>query len=113
MTGGELFVPKIPSMKITDLARAIGPNCVLDEVGIRPGEKLHEVMISEDDSRHTVENDDSYVILPEFEWWDTPHDGGRPCASGFRYSSDSNTHWLREEELREIVKPFEVANEQR
>jgi len=94
MHGGELFVPKIPSLKVIDLARAIGPECELDDIGIRPGEKLHEVMISEDDARHTVEHDGYYVILPEFGWWKKGHDGGTPCAEGFRYSSDSNTAWL-------------------
>lgn len=107
MQGGELFVPKIPSMKMPDLARAICPSCELEEVGIRPGEKLHEVMISEDDSRHTVEKEDHYAILPEFPWWQHGHHGGTPCADGFRYSSDTNTQWLSVEELREIIRPFE------
>ncbi len=107
MHGGELFVPKIPSMKIVDLARAIGPECELEEVGIRPGEKVHEVMISEDDARHTVEHDDYYAILPEFPWWNRGHNGGTPCERGFRYSSDTNDDWLTAEQLRDIIKPFE------
>lgn len=109
MHGGELFVPKIPSMRIVDLARAIGPDCELEEVGIRPGEKLHEVMVSEDDARHTVEHDDYYAILPEFTWWARGYNGGSPCAEGFRYSSETNDQWLTEEQLRDIVRPMEEA----
>ncbi|MEO0325480.1 MAG: UDP-N-acetylglucosamine 4,6-dehydratase (inverting) [Myxococcota bacterium] len=110
MRGGEIFVPKIPSMKITDLARAIGPGCRLEEIGIRPGEKLHEVMVSEDDARHTVELDTYYAILPEFEWWASQETHGRPCPEGFRYSSETNTEWLDGPSLQSIVKPFEDAN---
>lgn len=109
MRGGELFVPKIPSMRIADLARAIGPDCELQEVGIRPGEKLHEVMISEDDARHAVEHDSYYAILPEFSWWARGHDGGTPCDPTFRYASDTNTQWLSGEQLQQIIKPFEDA----
>ena len=109
MHGGELFVPKIPSMRIPDLARAIGPDCELVDVGIRPGEKLHEVMISEDDARHTVEHEDYYAILPEFRWWKKGHAGGEPTDDGFRYSSETNDRWLTVEELQDIVRPFENA----
>ena len=109
MHGGELFVPKIPSMRITDLARAIGPSCELEDVGIRPGEKIHEVMVSEDDARHTVEHDDYYVILPEFTWWSRGHNGGEPCPEGFRYSSEINDDWLSVEQLRDIVRPIEES----
>jgi len=109
MHGGELFIPKIPSMRIVDLARAIGPECELVDVGIRPGEKLHEVMVSEDDARHTVEHDHFYAILPEFSWWDAKRSGGVPCKEGFRYSSDSNDQWLTVQELRDIVRPIEEA----
>ncbi len=107
MHGGELFVPKIPSMKISDLARAIGPDCELDEVGIRAGEKMHEVMISEDDARHTVEHDDHFVTLPQFPWWNRGHDGGKPCAPGFHYSSETNSDWLNTEDLQEMIAPFD------
>lgn len=110
MHGGELFVPKIPSMKMTDLARAISPECELDIIGIRPGEKLHEVMISEDDARSTLEFDNHYVIQPEFGWWTRHHSkltGGRPCPENFRYSSEINPHWLSVDELRTIIAPFE------
>ena len=109
MQGGELYVPKIPSMKVVDLARAIGADCRLEEVGIRPGEKLHEVMISEDDARSTVELDDCYVIRPELNWWAEPDEAsgevGSPLPPGFRYASDSNPQWLTVEELREMVAP--------
>lgn len=104
MKGGEIFVPKIPSMRITDLAKAIAPECEIEIVGIRPGEKLHEAMITEDDARHTVEFDNYYVILPELSWWNTKnHCNGKPLPEGFKYTSDSNTHWLTIEELRELV----------
>ena len=111
MRGGEVFVPKIPSMKVVDLARAIGPDCELAEIGIRPGEKLHEVMISSDDSRRTVELEWCYVIQPQFAWWDRDAYTARPNApEGFCYSSDNNDQWLSEAQLREIIKPFEQPN---
>jgi len=108
MQGGELFVPKIPSMKMTDLARAVGPDCEQDIIGIRPGEKLHEVMISEDDARSTLEFENHYVIQPEFGWWSRNKlEGGTPCAENFRYSSEINPHWLTVDELKSIIAPFE------
>ena len=103
MRGGEIFVPKIPSMKIMDLARAIAPDCEYHSVGIRPGEKLHEIMVPDDETRNTLEYDDHYRILPAFPLWtDAPYpaDGGRPVPDRFKYSSDSNDHWLTVEELR-------------
>ncbi len=107
MRGGELFVPKIPSMRITDLARAIAPECRLEVVGVRPGEKLHEIMVPEDDARQTVEFEDHYVIQPAFPWWDAggfrDARGGKPCPEGFRYASDTNTWWLAAEELRKTA----------
>lgn len=109
MRGGEVFVPKIPSMSIMDLARAIAPDCRTEVVGIRPGEKLHEVMVPEDDARHTLEFDDYFSILPTIETGDIKHlaesRGGRPCPDGFRYSSDTNTRWLSVEELRAMIGP--------
>lgn len=111
MYGGEIFVPKIPSMKVTDLAKIIAPDCTTEIVGIRPGEKLHEVMVPEDDSYHTVEYDDYYAILPTFKEWGTENYleklEGTPCPDGFRYSSDSNSQWLTPEELRQMVEPIE------
>jgi UDP-N-acetylglucosamine 4,6-dehydratase len=105
MKGGEIFVPKIPSMKITDLAKAIAPECEIEIVGIRPGEKLHEAMITEDDARHTVEFDTYYVIQPEFPWWSQEYaKNGKSLLEGFKYTSDTNTQWLSIEELRKLVE---------
>lgn len=107
MRGGELFVPKIPSMRITDLVRAIAPECRTRVIGIRPGEKLHEILVSEDDARHTVEFDNYYAILPATHSWDiddyATENGGRPCPDGLCYSSDKNTRWLTVEELRQMA----------
>ncbi len=109
MHGGEVFVPKIPSMKIIDLARAIAPGIVFEVVGIRPGEKLHEVLISEDESRSTVEMEDMYVVQPSVGFW-FGHDWqseGRGLPAGFRFGSDNNPHWLSVDQIREMVAPFE------
>lgn len=103
MHGGEIFVPKIPSMKVMDLAKAIAPDCNIEIIGIRPGEKLHEAMIMEDDARHTVEFDDYYVIQPEFPWWSKSFaEGGKALADGFAYTSDNNEEWLTLDQLREL-----------
>ncbi|MFJ7970428.1 UDP-N-acetylglucosamine 4,6-dehydratase (inverting) [Psychrobacillus sp. NPDC096389] len=104
MAGGEIFVPKIPSMKVVDLAEAIAPECEIKIVGIRPGEKLHEAMITEDDSRRTVEFDSYYVIQPEFPWWSKKEIEGKPLPDGFKYTSDINDDWLKVEQLRELVE---------
>lgn len=105
MHGGEIFVPKIPSMKVMDLAKAIAPDCEIKIVGIRPGEKLHEAMIMEDDARHTVEFDTYYVIQPEFPWWSKEFaKGGKPLPDGFAYTSDVNEEWLIVEQLRELAE---------
>jgi UDP-N-acetylglucosamine 4,6-dehydratase len=107
MKGGEIFVPKIPSMNIMDLARAIAPECDTRLVGIRPGEKLHEIMVAEDDARQTLEYDDYFAIYPSFHEWESEDhgsgSGGRPCCDGFEYSSDANPHWLTVDELREMI----------
>jgi UDP-N-acetylglucosamine 4,6-dehydratase len=110
MHGGEVFVPKIPSYRITDVAQAIAPKAKIKVIGIRPGEKLHELMIPEDEARHTIEFDDHYVIQPDFVWW-TKKDylmekGGRICADGFSYKSDTNTDWLSPEDIRKLVEEF-------
>lgn len=105
--GGEIFVPKIPSMKVTDLAEAIAPECKMEIVGIRPGEKLHEAMITEDDARKTLEYSSYYVIQPEFPWWRSDYNnGGEQLADNFKYTSDTNTEWLTVEELRALVDDF-------
>jgi UDP-N-acetylglucosamine 4,6-dehydratase/5-epimerase len=106
MRGGEIFVPKIPSMRITDLARCMAPDLPLKTVGVRPGEKLHEVMVTEDDSRQTLELDDRYVIEPAFAWWSRgPYvaSGATPVPEGFRYASDTNSDWLDETRLKQLL----------
>ena len=108
MGGGEIFVPKLPSMNIVDLAEAVAPGIKTEIVGIRPGEKLHEVMVPEDDARSTIELQDRYVILSplvkgaENRWI---HEG-KKCPDGFRYSSDINDKWLSINELREMLKTY-------
>jgi UDP-N-acetylglucosamine 4,6-dehydratase len=105
MHGGELFVPKIPSMRIVDLAHAIAPGARLETVGIRPGEKLHEQMISTDDARRTVDAGDFYVIRPDVDWWDgAAWEGVSPVPDGFAYTSDSNDDWLTPDQLQAIVR---------
>ena len=106
MCGGELFVPKIPSMNIMDLAKAIAPECETKIVGVRPGEKLHELMITRDDSRQTLEFDNFYVIQPNFKFWDRrcSWNGGWSVPEQFEYSSESNPWRLSIEEMRELIK---------
>ncbi len=107
MQGGEIFIPKIPSIKLPDLARAVAPDCTFDIVGLRPGEKLHEVMVPEDESGNTLEYDNHYRILPVYHFWteqEYQRDGGRAVQDRFRYSSDANTHWLTVEEIRQLLK---------
>jgi UDP-N-acetylglucosamine 4,6-dehydratase/5-epimerase len=110
MRGGEIFIPKIPSMRITDLATAIGPDCKQDIIGIRPGEKLHELLITRDDARHTLEFDDYYVIQPNVHMWDQTqsksYDGmeGRSVPAEFDYASDSNPQWLDAMQLKSVIE---------
>lgn len=110
MHGGEVFVPKIPSMTVTDLARAIAPEATIEYIGIRPGEKLHEVLISEDEARQTVELEDMYVVQPaESFWfgrdWETK---GKLLDDGFRYASNTNDQWLNVEQIQKIIAPIEA-----
>ncbi len=108
--GGEIYVAKIPSFKVVDLAKAICPECSLREVGIREGEKLHEVMISEEDARTTYEYEDHFIIYPQFRWWNFEvKPGGRRVPEGFRYSSDRNNRWLGVEDLRRLISEIEVV----
>lgn len=108
MRGGEIFVPKIPSMNLFDLAKAIGPECRIETVGIRPGEKLHELMISSDDARNTLEYEDYYVIQPEFLWWNSQQyqdkNGGKRVHDGFYYSSDNNNKWLSVDDIEDMLE---------
>ena len=111
MQGGEVFVPKIPSMRIVDLARAIAPDCEVDYIGIRPGEKLHEVLISEDEARHTIELEDMFVVEPPGALWFGHgwRDRGQPLSEGFCYTSNNNSRWLTPEEIQAIVASLEVS----
>lgn len=105
MKGGEIFVPKIPSMKITDLAEAVAPETKWKITGIRPGEKLHEILLTEDEARHTKEFDGYFAIEPEHPFWDKDNfNGDKVLPEGFRYTSDNNDKWLTKDELREIIK---------
>ncbi len=108
MWGGELFVPKIPSYRIADVAEAIGPKCKRVIVGIRPGEKLHEEMITETDGLNTIEFQRHFVILPSAQLWDAEEYckafNGRRREYGFKYSSDTNTEWLNVDQLRELIR---------
>jgi UDP-N-acetylglucosamine 4,6-dehydratase len=104
MQGGEVFVPKIPSMKIVDLADVMAPGCTIKQIGIRPGEKLHEVLVGEDESRQTVEMADKFVITPAHPWWRDPVvPEGSEMPAGFRYASDTNPNWLTKHELNDLV----------
>lgn len=101
MIGGEVFVPKIPSMSLIDVAKTIAPECEISSIGIRPGEKLHEILISAPESRHAVELEDMYVIQPVYSWWAKVE--GKPLPDGFKYTSDTNDRWLTIEELRGMM----------
>jgi FlaA1/EpsC-like NDP-sugar epimerase len=110
MHGGEVFVPKIPSMRLVDLAEAIAPGCAIREIGIRPGEKLHEVLVSEDEARNALEFDDHYVIQPGSLLRSSAWRGGKPLSDGFRYASENNHQWLSGPELRHLADiPHESA----
>jgi UDP-N-acetylglucosamine 4,6-dehydratase len=104
MTGGELYVPKIPSMKIVDLANAVAPDAILQEIGMRPGEKLHEEMISADDSRRTIILDNRYVVTPVVAEWGYIPPSGIKMPDGLAYRSDSNDLWLSESDIKNFIK---------
>jgi UDP-N-acetylglucosamine 4,6-dehydratase/5-epimerase len=106
MSGGELYVPRIPSMKITDLARAVAPNTELIEIGMRPGEKLHEEMISADDSRRTILIEDRYVVMPVVAEWGYLAPKGELVEEGVAYRSDTNSQWMTEADIREFILKF-------
>jgi len=105
MVGGELFVPKLPSMNMMDLAKAIAPECKTEIIGIRPGEKLHEVMIPRDEARKTIEYEHYYVIQPDFRYWGRRFDenGSKPVAEDFEYHSGTNPWQLSINEMREAI----------
>jgi UDP-N-acetylglucosamine 4,6-dehydratase len=107
--GGEVFVPRIPSIGIVDLAKTIAPGCAIEYIGLRPGEKLHEVLLTEDESRHTMEYEDLFAILPEYQSWpgrarSGPTGQRHPVPEGFRYSSDTNPQWLTIQELQSLLE---------
>lgn len=107
--GGETFISKIPSFKITDLAQAILPGCEMPEVGIREAEKLHEIMVTREDSLLTYEYDKHFIVYPHFDWWDKDkiQTGGKKVEQGFEYSSGKNTEWLSVDDLKELLKNVE------
>ena len=109
MEGGEVFVPKIPSTKVIDLARAIAPEAEINIIGIRPGEKVHEMLISEDEARHTIEMDNMFVVQPaEAIWFGYSwQNKGKLLDEGFTYSSDNNSEWLDVEGIKKYIAPFE------
>jgi UDP-N-acetylglucosamine 4,6-dehydratase len=111
MHGGEVFIPKIPSMRVTDLADAIAPGVPRETIGIRPGEKLHELLITADESRHAIDAGDVYVVLPEQPWWDDKAPGatGSRLADGFVYASDTNEEWLTVPQLQAMLGELEPA----
>ena len=104
MHGGEIFVPKIPSMTLMELAKTIAPGCQIQFVGIRPGEKLHEVLVSDDEARHTLEIEDMYVIQPSHSFWRAENwAGARRLPDGFRYTSDTNPARLQAKDLFAMI----------
>jgi len=106
MHGGEIFVPKIPSMRLTDLAQAVAPGCEIEYIGFRAGEKLHEALVSEDEARNTVETDSMYVIQPSHPWWQNANwMNARALPEGFRYASDTNTEWMTDQQVRDLMEP--------
>ncbi len=104
MQGGELFIPKIPSVRILDLKDAIAPGCRHKVVGIRPGEKLHEILLPREESRHSLEFKDMYIVEPNFEWWNRGyHKGGKKLPEDFEYGSQNNSQWFTTQELKKII----------
>lgn len=104
MQGGEIFVPRIPSMKVVDLAKAIAPDCEIDYIGIRPGEKLHEALITEEDGRNTIRYDGMYVVLPNYTWWERQnYKEAEHLPEGFMYTSDMNEEWLSVDALKDLI----------
>lgn len=111
MEGGEVFVPKIPSMRVAELAKVMAPESRVEVIGIRAGEKLHEVLVSEDEARHTVELEEMFVVQPaEALWFGYAWtERGKPLPEGFRFASDTNTRWLSPDEMHQLVGPIETG----
>ncbi|MDP3920132.1 MAG: UDP-N-acetylglucosamine 4,6-dehydratase (inverting) [Candidatus Omnitrophota bacterium] len=111
MHGGELFIPKIPSMQILSLKRAIAPECAHTVTGIRPGEKLHEVLLPTEEAHRAIEFDDMYVVEPNFEWWKPGnHSGGKKIPEDFEYRSNTNADWLSEDELKRWLEESDASH---
>jgi UDP-N-acetylglucosamine 4,6-dehydratase len=111
MRGGEIWVPRIPSMRLVDLARVIAPEAKQTVIGIRPGEKLHEVMIPVDDGRMTLAFQDHFIIRPSFPWWEAHwhvEKGGSECPDGFYYGSDNNPDWVDEKQLARMIAALDL-----
>ena len=110
MQGGELYVKKIPSMRMPDLARAIAPNLAIKEIGIRPGEKIHEQMITREDARNTIDVGEFYIILPEIniEHINYKYANSKPVADDFEYHSGNNDRWLSVEDMRKLIGELNV-----
>ena len=108
MDGGELYVPRIPSMHVADLAKAIAPDAALVEVGIRPGEKLHEEMISPEDSRRTIRQADRFVVGPTLAEWTYRIPAGDPVPDGFAYTSDTNDLWLAVDDIKQMLEDLDL-----
>jgi UDP-N-acetylglucosamine 4,6-dehydratase len=104
MSGGELYVPRIPSMKIVDLAQAVAPGSEMHEIGMRPGEKLHEEMISEDDSRRTIETNGRFIVMPVVAEWGYKIPDGTPMKDGGAYRSDTNPEWMSQSDLNKFIE---------
>jgi UDP-N-acetylglucosamine 4,6-dehydratase (inverting) len=105
MQGGEVFVPKVPSMKMVDLAKAVVPGCKVKYIGIRPGEKINECLLTEDEARNSLELDNYFVIKPQHPFWkDENHKKGKALPDGFRYASDNNSEWLTDEQIKEMIE---------
>ena len=111
MQGGEIFVPKIPSMRMMDVATCVASGSEIETIGIRPGEKLHEVLVSDDEARHTLELESMYVIQPLHPWWKSENlINGRALPEGFRYASDTNSEWLTKLQLQGLIASLEPDN---
>lgn len=109
MRGGEIFVPKISSMRVVDLADAIAPEAEKEFIGIRPGEKIHECLLVKEEARHAREFDTYFVIEPEYPFWNRDNlEGGKPLPDGFEYTSDGNEWWLTTEDLKRMLRELDV-----
>jgi len=105
MKGGEIFISKIPSMKIVDLKKVVAPDCRINFIGIRPGEKINELLLTEEEAKHSLEFDDFFIIEPEYSWWKGGNwKKGKPLPEGFKYTSDTNEKWLTEDQLKDMIE---------